>query len=83
MAGVAAPVKLWQAEAMTEVQIDRSMEYLEDLRKFRELFKRCGMLVEPTGGKQFYVLNKGTVDPLMRETRHWFSEHLTESQSRE
>ena len=56
------------------VEVDRSTDMIEDLRAFRELFRRCGRLAEPTGGKQFYVLNKGAVDSLLRDTRHWFDD---------
>ncbi len=60
------------------IDVDRSTDMIEDLRVFRDMFKRAGQMQFKPNDGNYYVVEKGYVDKVLRDTRHWFDQdHLT------
>lgn len=59
-------------------QVDRGTDMLMDLYIFRDMFKRAGQMQFRPNDANYYVLEKGYVDKVLRDTRHWLdSDPLT------
>lgn len=58
---------------------DVAQPVIDDLRTFRDMFKRAGHMQLRPGEANYYVIEKGYADRLLRDTRHWFDDdRLTE-----